>query len=147
MCLRVHLGRGQVAGTWYALMDFRVPLNAGNFSINWEPVSFPRRTLLYGVSITTFVQNVYHFVRYTSDNVQVRNKQWWRINFWPHPPCQIPSQWRLGCSKSLVFWWKTLLVIKSHTRKSHGMISRERAVLLVSDSLLLHITTWVLISP
>jgi hypothetical protein len=34
-----------------AVMDHQVPLNAGNFLTSWEPVSFSRRTLLYGVSI------------------------------------------------------------------------------------------------
>ena len=46
-----------------------------------------------------------------------------------------------GCSRSLGFWWKMLLVIKSHTGKSYGVRSRERDVPLVPDSLLLHITT------
>jgi len=32
-----------------AVMNFRVPQNVGNFLISWEPVSFSRRTLLYGV--------------------------------------------------------------------------------------------------
>jgi hypothetical protein len=33
-----------------AVMNIRVPLNAGNFLISGEPVSFSRRTLLPGVS-------------------------------------------------------------------------------------------------
>jgi len=34
-----------------AVMNFRVPYNAGNFLTSSEPVSFSRRTLLHGVSI------------------------------------------------------------------------------------------------
>jgi len=33
-----------------AVMNFRVPLNAGNFLTSWKPVSFSRRTLHHGVS-------------------------------------------------------------------------------------------------
>jgi len=33
-----------------AVMSLRVPYNAGNFLTSSEPVSFPRRTLLHGVS-------------------------------------------------------------------------------------------------
>jgi hypothetical protein len=33
-----------------AVMNFRVPLNAGNFLDSYKPVSFSRRTLLHGVS-------------------------------------------------------------------------------------------------
>jgi hypothetical protein len=33
-----------------AIMNPRVPYNAGNCLTSWEPVSFSRRSLLYGVS-------------------------------------------------------------------------------------------------
>jgi hypothetical protein len=33
-----------------AVMNFRVPSNAGNFLTSWEPVCFSRRTVLNGVS-------------------------------------------------------------------------------------------------
>jgi hypothetical protein len=33
-----------------AVMNLRVPQNAGNFLTSCKPVSFPRRALLYGVS-------------------------------------------------------------------------------------------------
>jgi hypothetical protein len=33
-----------------AVMNFRVPLNAGNFLTSYKPVSFSRRTLLHGIS-------------------------------------------------------------------------------------------------
>jgi hypothetical protein len=33
-----------------AMMNLRVPLNAGNFLTSCRPVSFSRRTLLHGVS-------------------------------------------------------------------------------------------------
>jgi hypothetical protein len=33
-----------------AVMNLRVPWNAGNFVTSWGPVSFSRRTLLHGVS-------------------------------------------------------------------------------------------------
>jgi len=33
-----------------AVMNLRVPLNAGNFLTSWKPVSFSRRTLHHGVS-------------------------------------------------------------------------------------------------
>jgi hypothetical protein len=33
-----------------AVMNFRVPQNVGNFLSSRKPVSFSRRTLLYGVS-------------------------------------------------------------------------------------------------
>ena len=33
-----------------AIMNLRVPWNAGNFLTSWEPVSFSRRTVLHGVS-------------------------------------------------------------------------------------------------
>jgi len=31
-----------------AVMNLRVPYNAGYFLISWEPVSFSRRTVLHG---------------------------------------------------------------------------------------------------
>jgi len=34
-----------------AVMNLRVPYNAGNFLTNCKPVSFSRRTLLRGVSL------------------------------------------------------------------------------------------------
>jgi len=33
-----------------AVMHFRVPQNVGNFLTSCKPVSFPRRTLLHGLS-------------------------------------------------------------------------------------------------
>jgi len=33
-----------------AVINFRVPLNAGNFVTSREPVSFSKRTLLHGIS-------------------------------------------------------------------------------------------------
>ena len=44
----------QARGRWRvhvnALMNLRVPYNAGNFLTSCKPVSFTRRTLLHGVS-------------------------------------------------------------------------------------------------
>jgi hypothetical protein len=37
-------------GVVNAAVNLRVPQNAGNFLPSWGPVSFPRRTLLHGVS-------------------------------------------------------------------------------------------------
>ena len=37
-----------------AVMNLRVPLNAGNFLTSCRPVSFSRRTLLHGVSKYVF---------------------------------------------------------------------------------------------
>jgi len=41
-------------GRWWAVvsavMNFRVPLNAGSFLTSWEPVRFSRMTLFHGVS-------------------------------------------------------------------------------------------------
>ena len=34
-----------------AVLNLRVPLNAGNFLTSWDPISFSRRTLLHGVSM------------------------------------------------------------------------------------------------
>ena len=36
-----------------AVMNLRVPLNAGNFLTSCKPVSFSRRTLLHGISRLT----------------------------------------------------------------------------------------------
>jgi hypothetical protein len=36
-----------------AVMNIRVPQNAGNFLISWRPVSFSRRNLLHGVMVKT----------------------------------------------------------------------------------------------
>jgi hypothetical protein len=33
-----------------AVINLRVPQNAGNFLTSWKPVSFSRRTLLHGIS-------------------------------------------------------------------------------------------------
>jgi len=33
-----------------AVLNFRVPKNAGNFLSSWEPISFSRLTLLHAVS-------------------------------------------------------------------------------------------------
>jgi len=32
-----------------AVINLRVPQNAGNILTSWKPVSFSRRTLLYGI--------------------------------------------------------------------------------------------------
>jgi hypothetical protein len=38
-----------------SVINFRVPLNAGNFLTSREPVTFSRRTLVHGVSTTGVV--------------------------------------------------------------------------------------------
>jgi hypothetical protein len=45
------------------VMNFRVPLNAGNFLTSWEPVSFSRRTLLHGVWVWVRLVPVDYLVR------------------------------------------------------------------------------------
>ena len=46
-------GLAQVRDTWWtlvsAVMNLRVPSNAGNFLTSYKPVSFPSRTLHHGV--------------------------------------------------------------------------------------------------
>ena len=45
------IGRAQDRDRWRsAVMNLRVPLNAGNFLTSCKPVSFSRRTLHHGVS-------------------------------------------------------------------------------------------------
>jgi len=48
------IGLAEDRDRWQALMNavmnLRVPLNAGNFLTSCKPVSFSRRTLLHGVS-------------------------------------------------------------------------------------------------
>ena len=41
-----------------AVMNLRVPWNAGNFLTGWKPVSFSRRTLLYGVNIIVSLERI-----------------------------------------------------------------------------------------
>jgi len=45
-----------------AVMNLRVPWNAGNFLTSWEPVSFSRRTLHHGVSkeVCEYYWNILH---------------------------------------------------------------------------------------
>jgi len=38
-----------------AVMNLRIPYNAGNFLTSCKPVSFSRRTLHHGVSMVTFM--------------------------------------------------------------------------------------------
>jgi hypothetical protein len=40
----------QMAALMNAVMNYRVPYDAGNFLTSCKPVSFSRRTLLHGVS-------------------------------------------------------------------------------------------------
>ena len=42
--------RGRRRALVNAIMNLRVPLNAGNFLTSCKPVSFSRRTMLHGVS-------------------------------------------------------------------------------------------------
>jgi len=49
-----------------AVMNLRVPQNAGNFLTGWEPVSFSRRTLLRDVCYVTEVGLVKNFARYAA---------------------------------------------------------------------------------
>jgi len=48
----VHLAQDRDSGREfaYAVMNIWVPQNAGNYLPSYKPVSFPRRTLLHGVS-------------------------------------------------------------------------------------------------
>jgi hypothetical protein len=45
-----------------AVMNLRVPQNAGNFLTGREPVSFSRRTLFHGVSIIIIYLFIYLFI-------------------------------------------------------------------------------------
>ena len=54
-----------------AVMDLRVPWNAGNFLTCWKPVSFSRRTLLHGVSKYIILVNDTSLNNKTRDNETV----------------------------------------------------------------------------
>jgi hypothetical protein len=41
-------------GLLTAVMNLRVPLNVGNFLTSWQPISFTRKTVLYGVGMLCF---------------------------------------------------------------------------------------------
>jgi hypothetical protein len=41
-----------------AVTNLRVPQNAGNFLTSWETVSFSRRPLLHGVSLSLLSKNI-----------------------------------------------------------------------------------------
>jgi hypothetical protein len=43
-------GRGRMRAFVNAVMNLRIPQNGGNFLTSCKPVSFSRRTVLYGVS-------------------------------------------------------------------------------------------------
>jgi hypothetical protein len=45
----------RLLGLVIAVMNLQVPQNAGIFLTSWEPLSFPRRTLLHGV-----INEVFH---------------------------------------------------------------------------------------
>ena len=47
-----------------AVMNLRVPKNAGNFLTSCKPVSFSRRTLHHGVSKYYFYTYIFDFVLY-----------------------------------------------------------------------------------
>jgi hypothetical protein len=57
------------------VMNLRVPWNAGNFLISWEPVSLWRRTLLHGVSkyiyilklVCVLTSNTRNFMKFFSE--------------------------------------------------------------------------------
>ena len=48
-------------GLVIAVTNLRVPQNAGNFLTSWEPLSFPRRTLLHGVINEVFYIELFLF--------------------------------------------------------------------------------------
>ena len=49
-----------------AVMDLRVPQNAGNFLTSRKPIIFSRRTLLHGVS-----KQVITFLQFSSSRIEV----------------------------------------------------------------------------
>jgi hypothetical protein len=66
------IGLAQERDRWWALvnavMNLWVPYNSGNFLTSCKPVSFSRRTLLYGVNVCmniyifTFTYNIYIYI-------------------------------------------------------------------------------------
>jgi len=49
--LRIRIGGGHLN----AVMNLRLPYNAGNFLTSWGPVSFSRRILLHGISKSSYL--------------------------------------------------------------------------------------------
>ena len=59
-----------------AVMNLRVPWNAGNFLTSCKPVSFSRRTLHHGVSIPSFMDFIYKLVFKNGSNESRRRNYW-----------------------------------------------------------------------
>jgi hypothetical protein len=90
---RSSSGQGQVAGIVNAVMNIRVPWNAGNFLTGWKSVSFSIRTLLHGV------WSIVHLFRFCFKPQE--NKEYFKWG-----PSLVflllPLQW---ARKKLLFYW------------------------------------------
>jgi hypothetical protein len=106
-----------------AVMNLRVPENAGNFLTSWGPVSFSRRTLLHGVSCKTTGNSIWNSKRKTDPVARA----------WPEIPW---SRYLISrCDKRLrnhfhrsqnCHWKKQVLKLRSRTLNTAYSESKHR---------------------